>query len=230
MLTGGGGDDVIVGQDGNDELGGGEGSDYLAPGLGDDSVAGDAGLDAISYFDAATSIAANLDLGIASGEGGDTIATVESLVGSSYADTLTGDESQNVLMGLEGNDVITAAAGDDLLDGGVGTDSGNGGIGSDLCESIESPTSCELGNTTANSAELTSGPGFAPGITAPYGSPMRTPRGPRRRPCIRTIQPGEVRSRIRSAPSETRHAPRKVHSHASLQGDDRGGLVDREGP
>ena len=64
----------------------------------------------------------NVDLlaGTASGDGSDTFATVENVIGSPGSDVLTGDGQANVLQ---------AAGGDDTLAGGGGNDDSAGRSG-----------------------------------------------------------------------------------------------------
>jgi hypothetical protein len=62
----------------------------LVPGSGDDTVVGGPGDDTASFSDSTAAVAANLTQGTASGEGTDTLATIERLVGSSQGDRLTG--------------------------------------------------------------------------------------------------------------------------------------------
>ena len=114
-LDGDAGDDVLNGEGGNDVLLGGEGGDTLNGGDGQDLA---------SYFLSDEAVTINLAAGTASGGDaeGDTLTSIENLLGSHYDDVLTGDD---------GNNVISGVAGDDLLDGGAGADQLNGGDGND---------------------------------------------------------------------------------------------------
>ena len=58
----------------------------------------------------------------ATGEGADTLAGIESAIGSSFADDLTGGAGPNALTGGPGTDTLVGGAGDDALTGGPGTD------------------------------------------------------------------------------------------------------------
>jgi Ca2+-binding RTX toxin-like protein len=131
-LNGGGGDDTIsglAGNDslsgggGNDSLAGGNGDDTLAGGEGDDTLAGNGGIDRVSYADATSAVTVNLAAGSATGgAGSDTLATIEQVLGSAFADTLIGNNAANHLEGGDGNDTMTGGAGNDSLIGGAGTD------------------------------------------------------------------------------------------------------------
>ena len=114
-LDGDAGDDVLNGEGGNDVLLGGEGGDTLNGGEGQDLA---------SYFLSDAAVTINLADGTASGGDaeGDTLTSIENILGSNYDDILTGDA---------GNNVISGVAGDDLLDGGAGADQLNGGEGND---------------------------------------------------------------------------------------------------
>ena len=125
----------------------GDGGSNLIFGLGgDDQIDGAAGFDFAVYGGAQSGITANLDTGSASGQGSDTLISIEGLGGTDLADDFTGDEGSNSLFGFGGPDSLAGAAEDDLLDGGNGNDTGDGGthVGGDRCLSIENASNCEL--------------------------------------------------------------------------------------
>jgi Ca2+-binding RTX toxin-like protein len=62
-------------------------------------------------------VTVSLAAGTATGQGSDTLATIEHVTGSAYADTLTGDSNANTLTGGAGNDQIGGGAGADTLYG-----------------------------------------------------------------------------------------------------------------
>jgi serralysin len=106
QLSGGGGNDLLTGRDGNDTLIGGAGADELY---------GGAGSDLADY--AGSGAAVRVDLGAGTGAGGDaegdTLAGIERLTGSAYADALTGDGRANTLNGGAGADAMIGGSGND---------------------------------------------------------------------------------------------------------------------
>lgn len=137
------GDDLLAGLAGHDTIHAGEGADTLLGGQGDDLIDGGNGLDTASYAGAAAGVRVNLNLNGAQNTGGagaDTLTGIESLLGSSYADTLIGNPLPNVISGGAGNDylnggsghdVVSGDDGNDLLNGYAGSDTLNGGAGAD---------------------------------------------------------------------------------------------------
>ena len=114
-LTGSAFDDTLIGDSSDNVLEGGDGADTLD---------GGAGADTASW--AASDLAVSVDLSTGTNTGGhaagDTITSIENLLGSRYADVLTGDAGANRLDGGSGNDRLTGGAGADTLVGGTGLD------------------------------------------------------------------------------------------------------------
>ncbi len=153
-------DDLLVGGAGNDILDGSHGDDVLAGEAGHDSLIGGTGADTASYA-FADGVKVSLTGGWATGDGNDTLSSMEWLVGSEGNDVLTGSSVPNAidarggndtLNGLDSSDLLLGKAGDDTLNGGnhddflygdEGTDVLNGGSGSDECHDGETHTSCE---------------------------------------------------------------------------------------
>ncbi|PYF07165.1 Ca2+-binding RTX toxin-like protein [Rhodobacter viridis] len=150
-IDGGAGNDRLSGNDGNDLILGGLGSDTLDGGAGDDTLAGGAGADSIiggsgmDYADySASSGAVSIDLTNWTASGGDaagdTLTSVDGVIGSSYGDLLIGfdgasysgaDIYTNIFYGGGGNDTIDGRGGNDILYGGDDNDSVLGGTGDD---------------------------------------------------------------------------------------------------
>jgi Ca2+-binding RTX toxin-like protein len=133
--TGGSGNDVITGNDaanildgrtGDDTLIGGAGDDTLIGGGGADKLYGGDGVDTVSYATATAGV--TLDL---TNLGAVVLDSIESIVGSSFADQLTGDTNANAFDGGAGDDSISGGDGNDTLTGGLGNDSLTGGAGID---------------------------------------------------------------------------------------------------
>ena len=126
-------DDVIVGDaadnlffllDGDDTLDGG----------GDDVIG-----DIVMYEWSEAAVTVDLGAGTATGEGSDTLAGIEIVVGSTFDDTLIGSAADNYLVGLEGDDVLSGMAGDDGLVGRDGDDTYDGGAGVDIADFEDAP-------------------------------------------------------------------------------------------
>ena len=99
LLHGGKGQDLLLGNDGADRLKGGDGADRLKGGAGKDALFGGAGKDDV--------------------QGG---AGADSLHGGNGGDTLGGGKGDDVLFGGDGGDILNGGLGDDRLAGGKGPD------------------------------------------------------------------------------------------------------------
>jgi Ca2+-binding RTX toxin-like protein len=128
--TGGSGNDVLLGNsaanvltgnDGNDSLIGREGNDLLVGGAGNDSLTGSDGVDTATFAGSAAGVTVNLATGTASGEGSDTLNTVENVIGSAFQDRIIGDAGVNTVKGGNGIDVITLGGGNDVFVAEQGT-------------------------------------------------------------------------------------------------------------
>lgn len=117
------GNDTVSGGGGNDVIVGGEGA-------GDDSYFGGTGFDLIRYTSATAAIRVDLNAGTASsrfanqdaGIGNDRLNGIEAAVGGSGDDVLIGGSVANVLIGEDGDDTLQGRGGSDTLDGGEGRD------------------------------------------------------------------------------------------------------------
>jgi hypothetical protein len=123
IISGTSGDDVICAGGGNDTLKGEAGNDTLLGGVGDDTLDGGIGADTASYSASLTAVVASLATNSSTGEGTDTFAGVENLLGSPEADTLTGSDANNTLTGGGGNDTEHGGLGNDSVVGSEGADS-----------------------------------------------------------------------------------------------------------
>ncbi|HET7716738.1 MAG TPA: cadherin domain-containing protein, partial [Bauldia sp.] len=116
--------DKVDGGRGNDTILGGGGDDVLVGGKGKDAINGGPGVDTTSY--ATSTGAVKIDLGKAKQKGGDakgdTLADIENVTGSKFADVLIGNGLGNVLDGVGDNDRLDGRGGTDTLIGGSGKD------------------------------------------------------------------------------------------------------------
>ncbi|MBS0126803.1 hypothetical protein [Thetidibacter halocola] len=141
-LNGNDGDNGLYGEAGNDTLAGGLGNDSLFGGAGNDRIigfsgdganlfAGGDGIDVLDYSDNAESVVASL----LDGDGDDTVADVEWLIGTDHGDYLLGNDGDNTIQaGLGDYDLIEAGAGNDLMIYTGGEDYFYGGAGIDAVD------------------------------------------------------------------------------------------------
>lgn len=130
--TGGAGDDFLYGLAGNDVL----------QGLGgNDTIDGGEGIDTASYRNANDAVYVSLLFAgtpwNTSGDGVDTLISIENLEGSRFEDVLQGDVGSNDLFGYNGDDALLGEAGDDRLYGENGDDVLIGGDGDDRIDGGE---------------------------------------------------------------------------------------------
>ncbi|MCB1488733.1 MAG: hypothetical protein KDJ88_14920 [Bauldia sp.] len=133
FLYGGDGNDTLDGGKGKDVLHGGDDDDILLGGAGADRMLGERGFDTVDY--SASSKFVRVDLlngkGFHGDAGGDELKSIESVIGSNFADDLTGGKHAEVLSGIGGDDDIDGGRGADILYGGDGRDKIRGGGGAD---------------------------------------------------------------------------------------------------
>jgi Ca2+-binding RTX toxin-like protein len=114
--------EVVTGSGFDDQLFGDATDNWFLPDLGDDLVDGREGSDTVVYFYAANAIFVDLAAGAASGQGVDSLVSIENAIGSAFDDLLRGTAGNNQLYGHLGNDILDGGPGNDLLDGGDGFD------------------------------------------------------------------------------------------------------------
>lgn len=143
------GDDTILGLAGDDLLDGGAGADNLD---------GGDGLDSASYAASPEAVMVDLINQMASGgfAAGDTLTSIEGVVGSDFADTIIGNDGDNILRGGDGNDVIFGGDGNDIIEGGDGIDNLDGGAGVDTIDFSSYSTGVLLDLSGQNSAQTSS--------------------------------------------------------------------------
>lgn len=106
-------------------------------GTGNDTFLGEAGIDEVRYIDSLTAVSVRIDQGKASGEGEDTLSSIENAIGSQFDDSLVGDKLDNMLEGRDGRDSIYGGIGRDKIYGGNGLDRVEGGKGDDVLDGGE---------------------------------------------------------------------------------------------
>lgn len=149
-LSGGWGPDWIVAGRGDDVVLGGRGVDELLGGEGDDDFRGGRngragflrgccrhgnGGDWVEYYGVKGKLHVDLRRGIARGEGTDSLAGIENVIGAESASELLGNQSPNILIGYFGNDLLRGRAGADCLAAWTGRDELHGGGGLDYFSS-----------------------------------------------------------------------------------------------
>jgi Ca2+-binding RTX toxin-like protein len=132
-LDGASGNDSLRGGGGNDILLGGEGNDVLDGGAGNDFIDGGAGIDIVDYSEISADLRLELS-SIATGQGRDTLRSIEGILSGTGNDSLTGNAAANLLRSGDGNDTLRGLLGNDTLDGGAGADSLDGGDGTDAVD------------------------------------------------------------------------------------------------
>ena len=145
VLDGGLGADRLWGLGGKDNLVGAEGDDMLGGTENDDTVNGGAGSDT-AHFGRAAGVTVDLATGVATGEGQDTLLSMENAIGSPGMDRFTGTSGVNLFQGGSGADTLSGAGGDDSLYGAGGADALAGGAGVDRCDGgteRDTATKCE---------------------------------------------------------------------------------------
>ena len=167
-----GGNDTVNGGNGNDTLNGGDGDDWSMGGTGDDVIDGGAGIDTVAYGSTTAGVIVNLLTGKASdGQGGtDSLAGIENVFGSTFADTVTGNANNNALTGDQGNDTLKGGDGNDWLDGGSGADTIDGGTGWDTATYQNATGSVTASLQTGAAADGSGGTDTLSGIESLLGS------------------------------------------------------------
>jgi hypothetical protein len=158
-------DSTITGGAAGDTLLGGSGWDFIAGGLGNDTIDGGGGEDAVDYSASATAVVVTLGSpGVGSGEGLDSLISIEDVAGSNHNDSLTGDAGDNWFYAGNGNDTITGggntaygdtydvAAAEALVTVDLGANTSTGGSGTDTLSGIENASGSEFADSLKGSS------------------------------------------------------------------------------
>ena len=101
---------TITGSGGGESLIGGTGNDTFILTGGSNYVDGEAGSNWVNFAQAASGITVNLSTGSTSGGASDTLANIESVVGSPYNDTIIANDALNTVDGGAGVNLLNLSA------------------------------------------------------------------------------------------------------------------------
>jgi Ca2+-binding RTX toxin-like protein len=118
----------VIDDSGDDQIYGEAGDDILVGGSGADRMDGGSGFDTVDYSWSPNSIIVDLNNGTTGGPAdswstGDTLFSIESVIGSQFTDLMFGSTNADTLDGSGGHDMLVANSGNDVLFGGAGNDS-----------------------------------------------------------------------------------------------------------
>ena len=118
----------VVAAAGGGTLTGDATGNVIYAGIDADDIDGGGSIDTVSYRWSHEAVTFVLDDTVSTGgtAEGDTLANIESLIGSAFADRLTSNAAGSLLSGGAGNDTLIGGAGNDGLSGGDGGDTLDG--------------------------------------------------------------------------------------------------------
>lgn len=126
-------------------------NDTIVSSSADNVIDGGSGTDTVSYSAAAHGVVINLAAGTATGDGSDTLTSIENATGSSYDDTIVSSSVANAIDGGSGNDTVSYASASSAVT--VNLSSGTAtGDGSDTLTSIENVTGSTHADTITGSS------------------------------------------------------------------------------
>ena len=236
-LTGGGGDDTLIGDTAANTLSGGAGDDLLRPNAGGGANIGGANGtpggangstgDIVSYQDVSVEVVADISSasGTATGTGlSQTIASVENLTGGPADDTLIGDSGANLLSGGAGDDLLRPASGGGTNTGGThGTAGGANGNSGDIVsyQDVSVSVTADLGAGTATAAG---------GLSQTIATTENLTGGERRRPADRRCPRQPARRRRGRRPPARRGRRGRAHRRRPGPDGDTSGYDDDAPP
>ncbi len=165
VIAAGAGNDTISGLAGDDVLYGNDGNDTLAGGIGSDALRGGTGSDTASYATSSAGVTVTINGSASGGDAqGDTLFSIENLIGSAFDDALTGNGGANLLDGGAGADALYGGLGNDtyVVDniGDAAIDVAGGGV--DIVKSSVTYTlGADIENLTLTGAAVINGTGNA---------------------------------------------------------------------
>ncbi|BAM90588.1 putative outer membrane adhesin like protein, multiple VCBS domains [Bradyrhizobium oligotrophicum S58] len=132
-VTGGSGNDILIGSSAANTINGGDGDDIIRGGGGNDTIDGGVGIDLLDFSDATAGITFTLSQSSGnttgptlSGIGQDTYKNMEGVIGSAFNDVINGSSSNDVLVGGAGSDQLTGNGGSDTFKWNAGDLAGGG--------------------------------------------------------------------------------------------------------
>jgi len=125
--------DVLRGDPGPDILEGLAGNDALSGGGGNDVIWGGDGSDTVDFGRATKPLTVDLRDGTATGQGVDSLSSIEIVLGGPNGDVIRGASLDERLVGRGGDDLLIGRRGADTLLGGSGADTLVGGLDKDTC-------------------------------------------------------------------------------------------------
>jgi VCBS repeat-containing protein len=120
-VTGGDGNDTLIGSSVANVINGGNGNDTIRGGGGNDTIDGGAGIDLLDLSDATGPLAFTLVQSSsptnvsATGLGTDSYKNMEGVIGTNFNDVITGSSSNDILIGGKGADQLTGGGGSDTF-------------------------------------------------------------------------------------------------------------------
>ncbi len=141
-LTGGSGNDTLIGNDQDNVLFGGDGADRLSGGGGNDVIYAELGTDLLIDGGAGEDMlhvffnSGNIqnDQKQISFDGSSGFINFENITGSDFSEKITADANDNRIDGGKGNDFIFGGGGNDILIGGEGINYIRGGSGHNIID------------------------------------------------------------------------------------------------
>ena len=144
-LTGGAGNDRLIGTIGSNDINGAGGDDVLDGRAGPDNLEGSGGNDTVDYSAPGRTPGITANLGGGADDGNvddqtagvgpfDNVTNTENVIGTNGDDVINGTGSNNQFQGLGGDDTIEALGGHDILLGGTGADNLSGSGGDDIID------------------------------------------------------------------------------------------------
>jgi Ca2+-binding RTX toxin-like protein len=134
----------VIGSKFNDTIRGSVGNEAITAGAGNDQISGSGGADwidggtgngdSVNYNGSGAGVVVDLVDNLCHGGDaeGDTLISIENIIGSNFGDTVEGDASANSFFGMDGNDKLYGGDGNDYLYGGNGADQLYGDAGKDV--------------------------------------------------------------------------------------------------